>query len=97
MYYRRLIDLQQPIQHQQSTEAVYKSYSQGCDICKRLWNQLTIYYDRYEKGIGRCRLSSAYVVNPVLDHVKTIPGYSETDPYDETLSSSGLEYSIEFR
>jgi hypothetical protein len=97
MYYRRLIELQQPILHQQSTEAVYKSYSQGCDICRRLWNQLTVYCDRYEKDIERCRLSSVYVVNPVLDQVKTIPGHSETDPYDETLSSSGLEYSIEFR
>lgn len=83
--------------HQVSVEAVHKSYSQGCDVCTRLWNQLiNSRHQSYGNTDHYPNMLSVYEVEPISDLVKTIPGHDETDPYHDRLSSSGLEYTVKF-
>lgn len=82
--------------HHQTAEAVCKSYRQGCDICGRLWTQLMNHPDRPFGDRRWYGLSTVYVLDRNLDQLKTEPGRRSTDPYEEELYWSGLEYSLHF-
>ncbi len=41
-------------------------------------------------------LSTVYVLDRTLDQLKTEPGRTSTDPYEEELYWSGLGYSLDF-
>ena len=98
VYHRRLVEKSELTLHQQD-RAVYKSYRQGCCICTRLWNQLIAYRSLPFKFQGidpYSELSSFYEVTPILDQVEKSPGIALNDLDTEVLSSSGLEYTVQF-
>ena len=96
----RILDIglrdKESFSHQETAEAVCKSYKQGCDICGRLWNQLMNHPDRPFGDRRWYALSTACHLERAKDQVETMPGRDISDPYTQELHSSGLGYGLGF-
>ena len=95
VYRRRSTESHEPIMHQVSATAVLDSSRHGCDICCRLWEQ---FVERISLGT-ECfdsPPSTSFMIKPVIDRVQSRSGRSSTSPPRESLSSSGLDYTVEF-
>ena len=82
--------------HQESAEAVCKSYKQGSDVCGRLWTQLMNHPDRPFGDRRWYALSTVCLLERARDQVETKPGRDISDPYTQTLHSSGSVYRLDF-
>ena len=92
-------DTKVPIVHQVSVSHISKSSSAGCQLCSLLFDQLKAYEDLFKKGSKKSR-SSHYTVCDVErteDKVELVRGIDETDPYDDVVKASGLDFSFRFR
>ena len=84
-----------PAPHQASPFAVLESSREGCAICCHLWELFLSRANIASENWGKPP-ASLYIVEPVVDQVKSRPGRSSTSPPRESLSSSGCEYIIDF-
>ena len=87
-----------PLVHQVSASDVLDSCLASCKLCSLLAHQLKEYEDLFRKSSKKSK-SSCYTVCYVeanADKVELIPGHDETDPYDDVVKESGLDFSFRF-
>jgi hypothetical protein len=96
---KRTTNTRVPTVHQVSASHICNSRSAGCHICSLLFDQLKAYEELFRKSTKKSR-SSPYTVCDVeanADEVELVPGHDETDPYDDRVKASGLNFSFKFR